>query len=72
MNLVIVYLVSGFKTPPLCFQLSAEDLTLLGKLAFNRGFYDRSYEFLIAAESKAIDEKDNDILESTRVTLKGK
>ena len=32
------------------YKLFPYDLVVLGKLAFNRGFYDRSYEFLVAAK----------------------
>merc|ERR1712096_226308 len=35
------------------YELYAKDLQALGKIAFDRGFYDRAYEFYTAAEWKA-------------------
>ena len=35
------------------YQLNATDLRAIGKIAFERGFYDRAYEFYTAAEWKA-------------------
>jgi hypothetical protein len=47
-------------------------LELLGKLAFNRGFYDRAYEFLKAAEWRCTFDKDEETLTSTKAALKGR
>jgi hypothetical protein len=55
----------------LFFQLYGKDLELLGKLAFNRGFYDRAYEFLKAAEWRCTFDKDEETLSSTKAALKG-
>jgi hypothetical protein len=52
-------------------QLYAKDLELLGKLAFNRGFYDRAYEFLKAAEWRSAVDNDQDTLASTKAAIKG-
>ena len=55
------------------FQIYAQDLEVIGKVAFNRGFYDRAYEFMKAAEWRAgIDNNQMTLAASTKNTLKGK
>ncbi len=59
-------------------KLDVMDLELLGKLAFNRGFYDRAIEWLEAAIWKAEtvqrvrDQSTMDRLRSTLKTMKHK
>ena len=55
----------------LFLQLYAKDLELLGKLAFNRGFYDRAYEFLKTAEWRAVRDEDKETLITIKSSLKG-
>ena len=42
------------------FEWSAQDLEFTGKLAYNRQFYDRAYEFTKAAENKAKQDESKD------------
>jgi hypothetical protein len=54
------------------FALSAKDLQDIGKIAFDRGFYDRAYEFYMTAEWKAYKDGGNqtDEIPSIREMLK--
>ncbi len=63
---------------PSASKLDSQDLEILGKLAFNRGFYDRATEWLEAAIWKAEEvektrsEEYIKILKSTLATMKAK
>ncbi len=52
-------------------ELTVPDLDLIGKLAFNRGFYDRATEWLDAAVWKAVRAgMDKEVIQKLRNTLK--
>ncbi len=53
-------------------KLNVHDLDIIGKLAFNRGFYDRATEWLEAAMAKAVEKSLVQTLEHTLKTMKNK